>query len=91
MQAKCPHVRMCINGKHMIALLDSGSQVSAVSEIFYKELISENCVKELPVTGLMVSTAIGRKSTTIKRQILITTKIEDRTFGDPFVVVPYLM
>lgn len=89
-KAKCPHIRMCIDGKCVTALLDSGSQVSAVSEWFYRELVSKNSVQELPVNNLMVSTAIGRKSTPIRRQIFITSQIEDMIFAHLFVVVPYL-
>lgn len=48
--AKCPHVRVIIGKREMMALLDSGSQVSAVSEVFYRELILQNRVRELPVT-----------------------------------------
>lgn len=86
--AKCPHVRVSVGGLQTTVLLDSGSQISAVSEIFYRELVSKGLVQELPVTNLIISTAIGKKS--IKRQIFIQSKIEDMKFEDPFLVVPYL-
>lgn len=74
----------------MTALLDTGSQVSAVSESFYRQLIRQNQVKELPVANLVVSTAIGKKATSIKRQIFIQIIIEDIILEDPFLVIPYL-
>jgi len=62
--AICPHIRVVIAGQHLMALLDTGSQIS-VSESFYKQLVTQNRIKELPVTSLVVSTAIDKKSTPI--------------------------
>lgn len=86
----CPHLKVLVGERQMSVLLDSGSQVSAVSESFYKELLLKGEIRELPVTNLVISTAIGKKSTTIKRQIFIRIQIENMTTESSFFVVPYL-
>lgn len=80
---------MNIMGKPMLILLDSGSQVTAISEDFYKQLTSQNKLSTLPVSNLYVTTAIGKKTTTIKYQAFLEIKIESRKSNYPFLVVPY--
>lgn len=88
--ASCPHLRVVVGERQMRALLDLGSQISAMSESFYKELPLKGEIKELPVTNFVVLTAIEKKSTTIKRQIFIQIQVENMTTESSFFVVPYL-
>ena len=88
--AKCVHMQICINGLEEWALLDSGSQVTCISEELYNNLNSINKCRELPTTNLYVATAIGKKSTTIRKQILVEINLNGDIFDYPFLVIPYL-
>lgn len=88
--ANCPHLRVNIFGKERIILLDSGSQITTISDDFYKELSRKQSLKTLPVANLYVTTAIGKKSTTIKQQVRIDVEIVGIKIGFPFLIIPYL-
>ena len=88
--ARGPHIKIKIIDKEIMSLLDSGSQITAVSEEFFKRLWERNELKILPVSNLFVTTAIGKKSTTIKQQVWLEVEIEGRSMGYPFLVIPYL-
>ena len=76
--------------KETIVLLDSGSQITAISEDFYKELPTQERLSSLPVSNLYVTTAIGKKSTTIKKQIWLDIELGGRILSCPFLVIPFL-
>lgn len=88
--AKCVLIRIVINGLEEWALLDSGSQVTCISEELYNQLCSIGKFDELPTSKLYVATAIGKKATTIRKQILIEISMNDNKFLYPFLVVPHL-
>ena len=88
--AKCPHLKVNIMRKETIVLLDSGSQITAISEDFYKELSTQERLSSLPVSNLYVTTAIGKKSTTIKKQIWLEIELGGRILSCPFLVIPFL-
>lgn len=71
----CPRVLACIQSVPIDALVDTGSQITAVSEIFCQYLKKYNKIVELPVSNVALLTAIGRKPTTIKKQILCDIQI----------------
>lgn len=87
---QCPHIHAGIGQQRMLALLDTGSQVTAVFENFYRTLLSHKEVRELPVSNLMVSTAVGKKATPIKRHILIEIEIDNMRIENSFLVIPHL-
>ena len=58
-----PHLCIIINNISCWSLLDSGSQVTAISEEFYNKLKSQNNkMLEMPVSNVLVSTAIGKNN-----------------------------
>lgn len=87
---KCPHLKVKILGQDRTILLDSGSQVTAISEDFYRELSSKKRLSILPVSNLFVTTAIGKKSTTIKHQVWLDINLEGRDLSFPFLIIPFL-
>lgn len=87
---QCPHIHTKTGQQRTLALLDTGSQVTAVSDTFYRVLLSEKEVRELPVSNLMVSTAVGKKATPIKRQILIEIEVDNMLIENSFLVIPHL-
>ena len=46
--------------------------------------------RELPTNSIYIATAIGKKATIIRKQILLEMTINDDTFSYPFLVIPYL-
>ena len=53
---------MCtLNNNKIQCLIDSGSQVTAISEKVYENLYKNKKLLELPVTNVMVSVAIRKK------------------------------
>ena len=74
--AQSPHVLIKIFEQKAWFLVDSGSQICAVSENFY-DLISQNNNKilELPVANMIVSTAIGKKRTSIRKKVYLNFEI----------------
>ena len=73
------------------SLIDSGSQITAVSENFYHKLKRMNInVLELPVSNIVVSTAIGKKNTAVKKQILLDFQVDNYINYHNFLVIPYL-
>ena len=58
---KSPHLLCKINNINILALIDSGSQVTAISEILYERLKEDKKLLELPIANVTVSTAIGKR------------------------------
>ena len=50
------------------ALVDTGSQVTCISEEFHDYLMQHGDILELPVTNCSLLTAIGKKPTRIKNK-----------------------
>ena len=72
------------------SLIDSGSQITAISEKFYNELTKGSKLLELPVANVVVSVAIGRKTTSVKKQVQIEFVIDKMDITQIFLVVPFL-
>lgn len=66
----CPRLKIKIMGKSVNALIDSGSELTCISECFYKNNVKlfENCPK-LSVTGKTVRGAMDKKCKSIKMQL----------------------
>nr|CAI5850546.1 unnamed protein product [Callosobruchus analis] len=77
---KSPMFSARIQGKLVNVLIDSGSQVSAVSEKLIKHFSGQNdeVLPVLPVSNVSISVAIGAKSLKIKEQVLLPIEIDCR-------------
>lgn len=73
-----------------MALIDTGSQITAISEKKYKQIIAHTRVDILPVSNLSVTTAIEKKSTAVKHQIRLIIELDGRIIDSVFYVIPYL-
>ena len=62
-----PHLLCAVMGFDTYALIDTGSQVTAISESFYDKIKKHVKIRELPVANISVITAIGKKATCIKK------------------------
>ena len=87
---KSPHLLCKINNINILALIDSGSQVTAISEILYERLKEDKKLLELPIANVTVSTAIGKKMTNVKKQISVKIEICDCTLSATMLVIPFL-
>ena len=71
----------------MEMLVDSGSEVTCMSEATYINLKRENKFPELPVTNLAVYVAVGRKTIKINRKVYLNLKISKFQLEYSFLVV----
>lgn len=61
-----------------------------MSENFYNYLKKYNKILELPVSNVLLFTAIGKKSAHVKQQILCDIKVENFQCSSSFLIVPHL-
>ena len=59
--AASPHLMCKVKRMKIWSLIDSGSEVSAMSEDLYNDLRKNNKITELPVSNTVVLTAIVKK------------------------------
>ena len=85
---KCPIIESFMGNLCVQALIDTGSEISAVSKKFYARLISERIpVPTLPTVRCYVI-GVGRKrSKPISMQVLISINIGDMLFDVPCLVI----
>lgn len=86
----CPYVRICLDDKMYWSLLDSGSQISGISEKLYEQLIQSENVLELSVANVHVAPALGRKAVAVKKQVLVKMRIGEIICDHIFLVIPFL-
>lgn len=87
---KCPNIKIDIDDISTFALIDSGSEVTAISEEFYESNEKLKLCAKLPLNGKIVKGALGTRSTTIKYQILCPVKIGDKIEHMIFLIIPKL-
>ena len=85
-----PQLKIKINDVDTWALVDTGSQITAVSEKFYETIKCKNKIHEMPVSNVIVSTAIGNKNTTVKKQILLDFECDGYINNHICLIIPYL-
>ena len=88
--AASPHLLCVIKGLKIWSLIDSGSQVSAMSDELYNELNKNHKITELPVSNTVVLTAIGRKATSVRKQVYIEVEIDGKNIEFVFLLIPGL-
>ena len=89
---KCPEVRVTLNGVSTCALLDTGSQVNAISVQWFKDNKRElGDLAMLKMSNTIIKGATGGKSKRVTQQILLTIQIESLRVDSVFVVVPELI
>ena len=86
--SKSPYVLCQFNDLKIWSLIDSGSQVTAISENCYNELSQKTQLLELLVTNIVLSLAIGKRTTSIKKQIQFEIEIDGMVITQIFLIVP---
>lgn len=72
------------------ALLDTGSQVTCISEEFFKQLNMKTNLETLPVSKVMVIPAIGKKSVTVRQQVFLELNLGNQKILYSCLVIPHL-
>ena len=86
------HRNVSLNGKIVESLVDTGSEVTAISEKFYNENLEYfESRPTLPLCGKFIKAATGSKSARLKLQVMILTKINNRTLNLNHMGVPKLI
>lgn len=91
-QISCPEIKLEISGVPVQALVDTGSEVSCISQELYERYraVFEK-VPTLPVMGQIIKGATGEKSKRIKIQIWVTIQIADIRKNAALLVIPGLV
>lgn len=85
-----PFVKVKVGDWEGKCLLDSGSQISGISELLSKEFHGSSSYCEIPVVGVKIRGATGRHSKPVKVQAFITFQIDNISFDHGFLVIPDL-
>lgn len=90
-QCKCPQIMIEIEGVKVLALVDTGSEVTCLREDVYVGNLGKFQNKpKLPVTGTIVRGALKGKPTRIKIQAMLQTKIGTVSTDLIYLIVPNL-
>lgn len=88
---QCPVLAIQIDGVEVRALIDTGSQVSAVSESFYSANIGRfSKCPTLPLVGVTVTSATEKKATKVSRQFYANVHLQQVEEASTILVVPKL-
>lgn len=56
----------------------------------YRSLLSIGMIRELPVSNVLVMSAVGRKTTTVKKQVFLCMEIGEIVVEHVFLIIPNL-
>lgn len=87
---KCPHIKVNIFRTVVDALVDTGSQVTCISEALYVKIKNGIAIKELPVSNIQIMSAVTKKCTAVKKQVLLEMSIDGVKINYVFLIIPYL-
>lgn len=86
-----PRMRANIAGKEVAVLIDSGSDITCVSQQFYENLLKTGAkIPELPVSNLAVCVAVSRKAISIRKKIYLSARYWKYDIDYTYLVVPGL-
>jgi hypothetical protein len=74
----CLHLYVTIGECAHWALVDTGSQVTCMSDEFYKRLQGRMTLCELPVANTHVWSAFREKLTPVKKQVMIALMVDGK-------------
>ena len=88
---KCPNIYAKIQGIKTDALIDTGSEITCISESFFENNKNtfKNC-KIFPIVGTSVVGATGAKPIRLKHQLYADLSVNDETYSCIFIVIPNL-
>lgn len=91
-QGMRPDIPVTCEGHKIIALLDTGSDITCISEDLFNKLKSLNeKLPVIPVKGFQIRGAVGQRSSKINSQVNLTIQFAPELEMDiPFLIVPGL-
>jgi hypothetical protein len=88
----CPRVPICIGNQHIPAVIDTGSQISLLTEERYYKLRSEGMEGlELGVQNAVLGSAFGNKTKRIRVPAMMPIRIDDIVVDHIFLIAPQLL
>ena len=86
------HIPICIGNQHIPALIDTGSQISFLSEELYHKLRHEGVEGlELVVQNAIIVSAFGNKTKRIRVKAMMPIRIDDIVVDHIFLISPQLL
>ena len=89
--AACPKIKITFGDIHVEVILDTGSQVSVLSDDIFRQLKLQGSIMELPVQSVVLMSAFGNKTSRVKRQAMISFTINGDEFENNFLISPQLV
>lgn len=89
---KCPQIEIKLNNIKIKTLIDTGSTVNCINEDYFEN--NQNLLKPFeifPLTNIKITTALGQKSTRVKKMILIKTTVLNKEKYLQFLIIPALV
>jgi hypothetical protein len=88
----CPQVKFLIGSHQYSAILDTGCEVSILSEQLYNELKANGVENlELPTQNVVLVGAFSRKAHRVRKQVFVTLKFGDLNIDQVFLVSEQLV
>jgi len=82
----CPHIDFRIGNGNVKGVIDTGSEISLITEDLYAQLLSQRIeMLELKLQSTVLVTAFGTRSRRIKKQVYIPFFIGDDCFEHVFL------
>ena len=85
-----PRIQVSIFSRKVVVLIDTGSDITCVSESFYNAIKQQQYVPELPVTNFNISVAAGKKTIGIRKKLMLPIKFWKFELDYTYLVVPGL-
>jgi len=87
----CPHVQLDIGEERLIAVLDTGAEISLMPERIFKDLLAKVLrAPQLPVLNGALITAFGSRTKRIKRQAFFEFETDGVSYEQVFMIAPNL-
>ena len=88
---QCPNIEVKIQGVKTEALIDTGSEITCISESFFENNKNKfkNC-EILPIVGMSVVGATGVKPVKLKHQLYADLNLNEETYSSVFIIIPKL-
>jgi len=86
-----PYIQCTIEGEEITLLVDTGATVSVLTKELVDIITQKNPrIPQLPVTGVQISNAVGKKVCKVSKQIFCECKIKDIYIQTSFIQVENL-
>lgn len=83
-------VDITIADQKVVCLIDTGSDITCISETFWQSLMHTN-IALLPIKPIQIRGAVGQKSSKITQLVLLPLKIGNTVVETAFLIVPNLI